>query len=411
LKKIMKKLYLVILFSLAAQLQLGNPAAAGADTENLPGIFDGSARKFVMQSLVLSYEVPVPLRPEVIHSPGARRKFLYQILADQEKRKEKKFYTPNEIAAMIREDYGNTPSEEDKKQIEKALAVLQNTKFGADMCKAVAYRCDIESLEKAGIRLRVKEIVYGSNQSASGAVPPPIYYAGRTFIGLGKNDVSSAASPKRLALTILHEMSHVEDLRKNKRGTMAKAMYASDEKALMNEIAGYDEISRKYPGFSDSFCGFLVEVWAWKNESGPYPKHQFFTLPLGPGGMPMAVSSGDLLKNYMPGLSFWNSMQRLVYALWHGAYGDPKVDDELVKAIRRAAWEKSASYKGWRQNPAETAPTVAAPAPTPTPPAPKPPKPPTPHDTDDGGSGSSGGSGSGGGFNPGTYDPHFGDGI
>ncbi len=425
----MKNICPLIFISIAAQAALLPPARAGAEAEDLLGIFDGNAAKISARSLIQAYTVTVPRQADVLPMPERpKRKPLYLLLAGQEEGRKSKFYTPQEIVAMIREDYGDDPSEADKKQIDKALAILQSTKLGAGMCNGVAYGCTRESLEKAGIRLRVKEIAFGANQSASGIVPPPIKYAGRTFIGLGKSSVSDTASSQKLALTLLHEMSHVGDLRRNKLGTMEKALYASEGKAFMYEIAGYDEIRRKHPGFSDSFYDFLVEVWAWKNESGPYPRNQPFTLPLGPGGTPLVVSSGGLLKDYMPGLSFWDSMERLVYVLWHSAYGDPPVNDELVKAIREAAREISVYYKSWRQNPSGAAPTVDAHTPKPTNPAPKPPKPPEPpkppkpphntdddntheHDTDEDGGGSQGGSGSGGGFNPGTYDPHFQDGI
>ncbi len=408
----MNKTCSIIILTLATQLPLPHIAAADSGAADLLGIFDGSAETISAQALIRSYEAPLPARSEPLRSQGVRRKFLYEILAEQEELGDKKFYTPQEIAAMIKEDYGDDPSEKEKKQIRKALEILQTTKFGTEMCKAVAYECTIESLEKAGIRLRVKEISFGQNQTANGVVPPPLDYAGRTFIGLGKNIVSKGYS-EDLALTLLHEMSHVQDLRKNKTGTLMKALYATEEKALINELSAYDEISRK-SGFRNDLFSFLIEVWAWKNESGPYPKHRSLTLPLGPKGEVKTVTTADMLNNYMPGISFLSSLERLVYLLWHSAYKDPKVKDELVRAIKTAAWERSEAYKAWRKNPVVPAPPAVTPPPTTvTPPAnpPKPPKPPKPPQDDDDGGYQGGGGGSGGNFNPGPYNPHFGDGI
>jgi hypothetical protein len=377
----------------------------GAQPQQLHEIFDGAQEKIDLDYLIDTAITPETLTPHDIQPGTPFKKPLSLILAERENGTSKDFYTPQDLWEQFIKEYGGPPSEEDKKQIRTALTELEDTKFGSEMCKSIAYGCTIESFERAGIRLRVRKIPFGENQTANGVVPAPINFAGSTFIGLSKEIVGESASTSQLALTLLHEMSHVEDLKDNKVGTLENAGYASEEKAMMTQIAGYDELSRKDKELRDPFYIFLVEFWAWKNENGRYPKRKTLYLPFGPKGKYIDVSTKDLIENYMAGISYWDSMQRLVYNLWHRAYGDPPVNDKLVKAIRKVALERSKAYMDWRANPPAPPPAVASPAPKP----PKPPKP--PHD-DDGGSNDGGGGDTGGGsFNPGPYNPHFGEGI
>jgi len=350
------------------------------------------------------YQLPLPavVGREDIPVANQSRPTLSQILENQAEGTNNRFYSAEEIAGLIREDYGDEPTQEDKNQIARAMALLQTTNAGTEMCKSIAYNCSIESLEKAGIRIRVKDIPLNVSQYASGISLAPIRYAGRTFLGLGKSTVQTTSSTHLLALALLHEMSHIEDLRKNQtNGTLAKAAYASEEKALMNEIAGYDEIVRKQTGFSNDFYEFLVEVWAWKDEEGAYPKDRYFYLPVGPKGEYLSISAHTLLKNYMPGLSFWDSIQKLVRTLWYSSYKNPKEDKKLIEAIRRSAWKRSVVYRNWRKDPYGHSST------------PPPQTPETPNDdTGEGDNGGAGGNTGGSGqFNPGQYNPNFGAGI
>jgi len=262
----------------------------GTDYE---GLFDGNGAVEPLSGFLAlhapSIPGPGPARP--VHPD---RKYAYQILAEQEGALEKKFYTPQEIMAMIREDYGDNPTSGDEARLKEALIILEGTALGSRMCRSIAYGCSLESMKKAGIVLRVKDMPGG----ARGNVPMPVEYAGRTFLGINKSAVSSQASTEYLAMTLAHEMSHIEDLRKNKRGSLVKAEYASDEKALTVEFAVYDEISRKHPGFSHDFYDLLVQFWAWKIEAGAYPKHHFYVLPLGKNGEDIVITTKDLINNY-----------------------------------------------------------------------------------------------------------------
>jgi len=373
----MKKLYTAFIVIVLAKSLLVSltPASYALNGENnaqsdFLNMFDGKYPKVNIRAMIFTYPIPVPQNIHVVPSNN-ERKMLYQILAEQEESGNKSRLTIQEILIKLGKEYGKSPSTDDNKHIQQALVILQGTKFGSEICKSVAYGCSLENIKKAGIEFRVNKEI-----DAAAEVPPPVYWGGHIYIGLGKilPGNGAAPSPEALALTILHEMSHAEDLQKNKLGTLAQAEYATEEKALLLQLAVYDEITRKYPFFS-AILDTTLDIWKWKNENGPYPKHQFIdNLRLGPDGTPSTISSEELIRTYVEPafpLSFQKAYQNLVHALWEHYYGNPKVDPLLVGKIRQATTKTIASYQSWRKNP------LGPPA-TPQPPHQQPPGQPQP---------------------------------
>jgi len=351
----MNKTCPVLAILLAAQCLpfSGARAASGAAGQDLLNIFDGGYPRIDASSLISAHIFPAPRVPAPVPA-NARQKMLYEILAEYKEGGNKGVLpTMQEIELMIRRDYGRPPSNEQRDKIYQALGVLQNTKFGKDICAAAAYECTPESIKKAGIVILVKESA-GMDGAASAEVPPPVHYAGQIYIGVSSAFIDGpSASPSQLAITLTHEMSHIEDLAQNHLGTLSKAMYATEEKAVMKALSVYDEISRKSPDCYSDIYEVLVDVWKWKNEDGPYPRHRVLTINI--DGEPRVMTTRDLIQTYMkPTFSFMEAMKNFVRAVYRKEYGNPSVNPELVKKLKQETSKASDSYKQWRVNPSGT---------------------------------------------------------
>ena len=188
-------------------------------------------------------------------------------------------------------------------------------------------------------------------------------------------------NPANLGVTLAHEMSHIEDINQNRLGTLGKALYATEEKALMVTLSIYDELSRKFPDCRSDVYDIMLDFWKWKNEDGPYPRHRIFTLNI--DGKAQILTTRDFINKYLePALSFHDAMKNLVHALYRKNFGNPPVNPELVKAIQKAKWAASDNYKLWRANPSGTVAPVQPQPPLPQPTQPQqpaqPPQPPQP---------------------------------
>ena len=354
MKRICPALLTIILLNLQLFSQptsSHSPNAKNTAQSDLLRILDSRYQKITTESLIFSYNIPIPQCTPTPYTANAPSKKLYQILDEQENGTKKMPFSLQELLKKKREEYGIPPSNTENIQIQQALSILQNTKFGSEMCKSVAYGCTLESIKKAGIEILVNTNV--TPEDPSGYTPNPIDFSGQFLVSLSKRMDGGFENPQFLALIIIHEMSHVEDLKQNKLGTLTKVLYASDEKARIIELAAYDDISRKYHYIND-LLDFTLDYFKWKNENGSYPKHQFMELRLGPTGILTPISTEDLIKTYIEPtfpLSFEEGHQNLIHALWQNSYGNPPVNPELVKKIRQVTKEKMEIYKNWRLNP------------------------------------------------------------
>lgn len=338
---------------------------SGQQDDPFAGIFDGNYPSVGISEFLKINSVPPPaepLPPEIIFQGKTAEEVLSQCEDSDNKGL---MPSPQQIQWLIHRDYGELPNKEQQQKIDGALFLLMQTKFGKDICNSVAFNCTPADIKKAGISIRIKE--YENTGDALGETPRPIRYAGNIHIGVVKGFIDGPNMDINwLAITLAHEMSHVEDLKQNRLGTLDKVRYATEEKALMDTVAIYDEISRAHPESGDLLYDLLVDVWKWKNEGGAPPRHGVITIKIDHKNRTM--TSENMIRTYFkPIFSFKEVIPNWTQARYRQYFGSVSEDPKIVAEINRKTQSKYETYGNWRKAMALPPPPLPHPQPQPVP--------------------------------------------
>ncbi|MDO8804505.1 MAG: hypothetical protein Q7R35_08735 [Elusimicrobiota bacterium] len=164
-------------------------------------------------------------------------------------------------------DYGTPLNIKETEIIEKALADLNDTALGKKICKNLeGGNCSIESLANKGIKIQTRAVIEKDFAAKT------LIYAGKILIVTNRQPEFSGRNPLFWASVLGHELSHAEDYKIFKHG-LDELGPDTETKAYLSQLAIYNELKARYPHeTNDSVMNFLLEVWAWKENGGPYPK-------------------------------------------------------------------------------------------------------------------------------------------
>ena len=299
-------------------------------------------------------------------------------------------------------DYGTPLTTNEKQKTEQALVILSNTAFGQKICKNLTGgNCTIESLAGKGIVLQTRAIMETDYRAKT------LVYGGKVLIVTNRQPQWANQNPIFWAQIIGHELSHAEDCKIFKRG-LDKLNLDTETKAYLSELAVYNELKARYPReTNDPVMNFLIEVWAWKENGGPYPKDFKYT-----NGRPQSAKEfidriinpsrkgTDAIRNVTAKYFYNENLPYPVPVILNIQYY------EFIKNLELRGVE----YNKWRIN----NPGLATPGSQPSQ-QPQQPQQPTGNNNGDGNGGGQpddgdgGGGGSGGGGQPFIPNPHFQD--
>lgn len=240
--------------------------------QELLGIFDSGVVKFgidvedplpiVYAEVVLNPATPILLSDISILCRG-KSLCILDTYAEQYRG------TPGAVKGLKNafDNYGRPLGALEAEKAEKSLANLNSTYFGKQLCnKLTGGPCSLKSLDINGISLKTTPIVEKDLTTEIKCLD------GKVLILLNSQPDFSNQNSYFWAEVLGHELSHAEDC-KLLKGDLAILRLQSETKAYLTSLAVYNELKARYPDFiNNTVLNFLVEVWNWKENNGPYPK-------------------------------------------------------------------------------------------------------------------------------------------
>lgn len=164
-------------------------------------------------------------------------------------------------------NYAKPLNQDEKVMVEKGLSFLNQTELGKAICQGlVGGQCGIAALEAKGVVIQAG--ILGDNMSSQ-----TLMWGGKVLVVISREPQYANKKALDWGTTLGHEMSHAEDYKKFRRGLKEAYRADTELKAYLSDLAVYNDLKLRYPRkIKDPVRDFLIEVWDWKENGGPYPK-------------------------------------------------------------------------------------------------------------------------------------------
>jgi len=244
------------------------------------------------------------------------------------------------LEAQLLDKHGAKPSGPQVDEIEQALAMLVNTEYGKELCRAVAHGCSEEAFRKYSIVIRVRPMnnVLGQTPAYSIGTKKVITLSTRLFEP-GQFKAGDIAS------VLAHELSHVQDVAKYSSPLM-NARLATEKKAYTAALAVFTQL---YDSDSDAVSNSrhglygMMQAWRCQFDKGPLPDGRII--------QGKSYTGQELMDKFFPnvkyGTDFIQAMTRLYYP--NVPANGPDAASWAIAADLKAATEKRVNdYGEWR---------------------------------------------------------------
>jgi hypothetical protein len=252
-------------------------------------------------------------------------------------------------------------SKDEKTVVEKGLAGLNETELGRAICSGVAGgNCTLETMAAKKIVVKAKNL--GTEDAAQ-----TLMWGGKVLVVINRNTKYSNRKPLDMGVTLGHELSHVEDYKKLKLALTDSYRADTELKAYLSALAIYNELKLRRPSkVKNPEFDFLIEVWDWKENKGPYPG-DFYAYD--DNGNKIKYKAEDFLRLYIEpardGLAaLRNAVANYFYDTENLQWSFPK-EDATHWALLQITLRRSGEYGKWRRSGAPLAPLPGTGSPAP----------------------------------------------
>jgi len=257
--------------------------------------------------------------------------------------------------------YGELLSKDEKSAVEKGLAGLNETELGRATCRGAAGgSCALEALAAKGIVVKAKNL--GTEDAAH-----TLMWGGKVLVVINRNPKFANRKPLDLGVTLGHELSHAEDYKKLKLALTESYRADTELKAYLSALVVYTELKLRHPSkIKNPEFDFLIEVWDWKENKGPYPG-DFYAYDK--NGDKIKYRAEDFLRLYIEpardGLAaIRNAVASYFYVAENLQWDFPK-DDATHWELLKITLRRGGEYGKWRREGVPLAPLPGTGSPAP----------------------------------------------